>query len=336
MMTAMRSLGSAFAILVAATAPAQADAACSALCAQIAPAINGTVTPGAALPLPADAVLARIAAAVPATAAGAPTLFAVKHAWPEDDDAQARLVRVPVGDAAARQVVLVASVDGQIRGGAVVDKDGKPVAACNAFMAQFTGKNVPPLDGAVARTAVSKRLAELEAGDAGGKTTAAFVDVRRQMAAQAVPAGAILQALEAGRAPADGEVAAMRAAYQALRARTSDLAPMLGKSGADYTRLVAAVLAHLDDIAKAGDEKQRMALHKKLKGDCRDCHELQSDKFDGGFEEFAVGERLRLGLGMQPFLVGYDVVAGGLADKDAQALADACYRAALLLEASRK
>src|SRR5262247_4021488 len=158
------SLAASFAAFTA-LLPAQADAACSSLCAQVAPAIQGTLTAGKALPLPADAVLARIAAAVPkagaVAAAGAPTVFAVKHAWPEDDDAEARLVRVPIGDSAAMQIVLVASVDGQIRGGAVVDKDGKPVAACQAFMAQFTGRNVPPLDGAVARAAVSKRLAEL-------------------------------------------------------------------------------------------------------------------------------------------------------------------------------
>ncbi len=335
----MRALA-VVAVLFPLALPAQTDAGLASLCQQIAPAIQGSVTPGQALPLPTEAKLAAIAAFVAdrpvVLTPGTTAVFAVSHAWPEDEDAEARLVRVPVGDAAGRQLVLIASVDGQIRGGAVVDKDGKLVAEGGEFLAQFVGKNLPSPGTVVARAKAAALLVASEQGaDAASKATAALIDVRRQMAAQAVAAGAILQALEHGAAPAEAHVATARAAYVAMQRRAADLAPTLGKSHGDYDRLVARVLAHLDGLAKAGDAPQRQAAHKALQGDCRDCHELTSDAFSGGFEEFAVNERLRRGLGNQSFLVGYDVVAAGLDGDAAQLLADAGCRAVLLLDLAR-
>lgn len=326
---------------------AQGDAAPAALCQAIGPAVQGTLAAGAAKPLPAADVLERIAALTPGTAQLATaTLATATHAWPEDEDAEALLAGVPVADDSGRRVVLVASLDGQIRGGAVVGKDGQRIAAADAFVAQLAGKNVPALDRAVARKAVAERIAEFERGAVAvgtqqpaqgrAKATAALIDVRRQMAVQALPALEVLRALEQGLAPAAAHVDAARLAYQQLHGRSADLAPVLGKAAKDYSQLVANVLANLDAAVQADDAGKRQAAHKRLKGDCRDCHQLASDAFEGGFEEWAANERLRLGLGQQPFLVGYDVVAAGLDAVDAQLLADACNRAALLLDVARQ
>lgn len=337
----MRTYAVPFAVLFAATLAAQDDAALAALCQQIAPAIQGDLTAGKPLPMPSADQLAPVADLLRSLrhdAAKAPmALFAVTHAWPEDDDAEALLARVPVGDAAGRQIVLIASRDGQIRGGALVDAAGALVAEGTAFVAQFAGKNLPAASNLAAPAAVAKRIAEFEQGkDATSRANAALVDLRRHMVAQAQPSAAILQALEHGEAPTAAQVAATREAYAAMQKRSGDLAPVLGKVAKDYDRLVAETLAHLDGLAQAGDAAQRQAARKLLNGSCRDCHQLTGEAFPGGFEEFAANERLRLGLGAQSFLVGYDVAAAGLDVKVAQQLADACCRAAAVLAIARE
>jgi hypothetical protein len=316
--------------------PAQADAGLKELCAAIAPAITGTVTEGKVLPLPKAEALARIAAVAP----GKPTLdgaavFSVEHAWPEDDAAEARLVRMPVGDDSGRRVVLIGGKDSKCRGGAVLDGKGKLATAWNAFADQFTGKTLARLDGAVTRAAAAKLIAAAEGGkDDKGKAIAALVDLRRQMLRQAAATAVILDALEGGNAPAAARIDEARAAYRAMQQRAADLAPTLGKASAEYAELTKSVLTHLDGLAAADDAAKRKAAHKSLKHDCRTCHELHSDKWQGDFEEFAVNERLRLGLGDRVFLVGYDVLADGVDGKDAQVLADAFYRAALVIDCS--
>jgi hypothetical protein len=325
-------------LLPAVGLPAQADAGLKELCAAIAPAITGTVSGGKVLPLPKAGSLAAIAAIAP----GKPTLdgaavFGVEHAWPEDDAEQARLVRMPVGDDSGRQVVLIGGKDGKYRGGAVLDGKGALATAWNKFADQFAGKTMARFDGAVTRAAAAKLIAAAESGkDDKAKATAALVDLRRQMLRQAAATGVILDALEQGNAPEALRIDEARAAYRAMAQRAADLAPTLGKASAEYAELTKSVLTHLDGLAAATDAEKRKAAHKSLKHDCRTCHELHSDKWQNDFEEFAVNERLRLGLGDRVILVGYDVLADGVDAKDAQLLADAFYRAALVIDCSMR
>ena len=323
-------------LLLAALAPAQADQACADLCAQIAPAIKGSLKAGAAVPLPKADVLARIADLAPGKGkCDGAALFRVEHAWPEDDAIEGRLARVPVGDDSGRQVVLVAAKDRSCRGGAVLDAQGKLLAQWNPFADQFAGKTLPRLAVAVPRAAAAKVIAAAEQGtDAKAKATAALIDLKRQMLRQGAVAGEILDLLENGKAPAAAKVGAARAAYAALQARAADLSPTLGSGSKEYGELVARALATLDGVAGDDTDKKRKERHKQLKGTCRDCHALHGDRIEGDFEDFAANERLRLGLGERVFLVGYDVLADGVDGADAQRLADACYRAALLLDQS--
>jgi len=323
-------------LFLATLASAQADAAATKLCAAVAPAITGELKAGAAQPLPKAEVLARIAVAAPGTAAlDAAKVLQIEHAWPEDESAEGRLACVPVGDDSGRMVVLIAAGDRTFRGGAVLGKDGTLVANMNAFANQFAGKAVPKLDGAVTRAAAAKVLAELEGGkDAAQKASAALIDVRRQMLHQSAPIGSIMTLLEHGKAPSDADVTAARGPYQALQARAAEIAPAVGKGAKDYAASIDGVLKALDQIAGAGDEGKRKAVHALLKRDCRTCHQLESDRWQGAFEDFAQNERRRLGLGERVFLVGYDVLPAGVDAADAQKLADAMYRAALLLDAT--
>jgi hypothetical protein len=323
------------ALLLALPLAAQADPG-NDLCAAIAPAIKGSLKAGAAAPLPKAEVLARIAELAPGKGkCDGAALFRVEHSWPEDDAIEGRLVRVPVGDDSGRQVVLIAARDRSCRGGAVLDAQGKLLAQWNAFADQFANKPLPRLAVAVPRAAAAKVIADAEHGaDARAKATAALIDLKRQMLRQGAVAGQILDLLENGKAPAAAQVGAARAAYAALQARAADLAPTLGSGSREYGELVARALAALDGVAGDDTDKKRKERHKQLKGTCRDCHALHGDKIEGDFEDFAANERLRLGLGERVFLVGYDVLADGVDAADAQRLADACYRAALLLDQS--
>jgi hypothetical protein len=327
-------------LLAAAFAPAQGDANVAELCAQIAPAIKGSLKAGAAVPLPKADVLARIADLAPGKGrCDGAALFRVQHAWPDDDAIEGRLARVPVGDDSGRQVVLIAARDRSCRGGAVLDKQGKLLAQWNAFANQLAGKTLPKLQTAVTAAAAAKVIAAAEQGtDGKAKATAALIDLKRQMVRQGAVAGEILDLLENGKAPAAAQVGAARAAYAALQTRAADLAPTLGSGSKEYGELVKRALAALDGVAGDDTAAKRKERHKQLNGACRDCHSLHGDKIDGDFEDFAANERLRLGLGERVFLVGYDVLADGVPDgpdrADAQRLADACYRAALLLDQS--
>jgi len=323
-------------LLLAACLPAQADAALADLCTALAPALVGKLTPGKALPLPKAELLARIVAAAP----GKPTLdgaavWRVDHAWPEEDPDEARLVRLPVGDDSGRQVVLIGARDGKCRGGGVLDGKGKLVSTWNSFANQFAGKALPRLDAAVTRTTAARLIAAAENGkDAPAKATAALVDLHRQMLRQAAASGAVLDALEQGKAPPAAQVEAMRAAYRAMAARSADLAPTLGSAAGEYAAVLKTAIAGLDALPGATDAGKRKAELQNLKRDCRNCHQLNSDKWKGDLEDFAYNERLRLGLGERVFLVGYDVITDGVDGTDAQLLADACYRAALVIGCS--
>src|SRR5215470_12876236 len=216
-------------LLAAAFAPAQADQNCADLCAQIAPAIKGSLKAGASVPLPKADVLARIAELAPGKGrCDGAALFRVEHAWPEDDAVEGRLARVPVGDDSGRQVVLIAAKDRSCRGGAVLDAHGKLLAQWNAFANQFAGKPLPKLQSAVTAAAAAKVIAEAEKGtDGKAKATAALIDLKRQMLRQGACAGEILDLLENGKAPPAAKVGAARAAYAALQARAADLSPTL-------------------------------------------------------------------------------------------------------------
>src|SRR5215470_3647172 len=141
-------------LLAAAFAPAQADQNCADLCAQIAPAIKGSLKAGASVSLPKADVLARIAELAPGKArCDGAALFRVEHAWPEDDAIEGRLARVPVGDDSGRQVVLIAAKDRSCRGGAVLDAHGKLLAQWNAFASQCAGEILELLENGKAPAA---------------------------------------------------------------------------------------------------------------------------------------------------------------------------------------
>jgi len=231
--------------------------------------------------------------------------------------------------------VLIAAKDRSCRGGAVLDAHGKLLAQWNAFANQFAGKPLPKLQSAVTAAAAAKVIADAEKGtDGKAKATAALIDLKRQMLRQGACAGEILELLENGKAPAAAQVATARAAYAALQARAADLSPALGSGGKEYGELIKRALQALDGVTGDDTAQKRKERHKQLNGACRDCHSLHGDKIDGDFEDFAANERLRLGLGERVFLVGYDVLADGVDAVDAQRLADACYRGALLLDQS--
>ncbi len=61
----------------------------------------------------------------------------------------------------------------------------------------------------------------------------------------------------------------------AMQERAGAVSAQLGDGAAKYDKAIATVLAQLDAVAKAGDAKQRQAVHKQLNGGCRDCHQLR-------------------------------------------------------------
>lgn len=313
-----------------------------ALSATVAEALGVACRPAGVAEMPGVAISEKIAAL---SAVGAMEAFAgaralhVSFRWPGAHDAPAVLVRVPVRPsiASVRSAAVLAGSDGQMIGGVLLDAAGKTVEAWRGFGAQLAGKDLPSLERAVPRDALRTTLRRLAAGAAApdanpeARAAQALAALRTDMLRLSQAAPEVMAALEQTQPVPAEALEATAAALASMRARATDLEPLLGEATAAYQERIGVATEAVDAIRQwrpDGDVAGKVVL-RQLRRSCSACHQLEHAALPAELATFVGDKLVAVGLGDRPFEPGHDLLIGDLDEASARPLAAALQRAAL-------
>ena len=271
-----------------------------------------------------------------ATEADLETIESVELFLARSNDAPVHLAWVPLAGGEGEAAVIALGAAHELMGVAVVDGSLERVSGWGMFMRLFPYADVPRLDGARPRSWLEERRRRAVAAPEDGESqiVLALLDLQRCMNEQA----SVFNLPEEGRTRTPSEELEMIAEQYRLVAELAPrLRPLFGDVVDEVETLALDSAAGTEAMKVAlgeGDQAEINRLRKRVVANCRDCHFMPGETYEGRLAGASRAAREERGIGNGFYQVGHDLRIGHRDRAAAQRVADAMRLGALMIDAN--
>jgi RNA polymerase sigma-70 factor (ECF subfamily) len=242
------------------------------------------------------------------------------------------LVPLETGDMA----LLALTEQNEYFGAAVLSDGLERRAEWSHFLEGFQFAGVPRLDGARPRTwlAAERERVEQAKDDPDAALVLALLDLQVYMNDQA---SVFNLPSEQGMANIESQLDMMADRYSRVAELAPDLRPLFGDAVDEIARLALDSAGRLGEMkaAFAGDDAERaFGIQRQVMGNCKGCHFMTADGFEGRLADASSRIRAELGVGNGFYQIGHDLRIRHPDREPSQAVADGLRVGALLIDAT--